>query len=497
MGNNGKKFGKTDVAFLIWIGVLVVTLLVIGIVLYNQSSADVVPTPTPNPSATPTPIPTDDPNEGAGADYKYQFPRPANVSLNPNLELELTIGGDGSDTLTDVITLRDSYLFGTTNSATGDFQCQTSVDLFISVVDEDGRLIKANTFGTNYDDYIILAKPLVKSTPEDENAFMVVSKNTEEENTIYIYKILEESLSVSSCKLTLGNEINVHTGIALGDKLYLGVSSEENGEKSGSLVVVNKAMEIKSSRKIDDIEILDILVTPKKAIMLGNTITDNGNSTACMIEITADNIDDINKVSFTDKERVAMGLVPTPDGGFLVSYNYTVSGDKKVGVVKLSKNYAVEFDHIMEGSGYDDVFIEYDQGVEGVKGYHIFATKSEDGKMITNYENICVHGDLNDTVTNVFSNMKLTKIVRNGSNYIAIGEVYKNGSIDIKVATLNRMMYVTNECVIGGNGVDKPVYTIVNSKGNLFVFGTTTSTGGDIYHNMGKSDVWFVCPYLE
>ena len=496
MGNNGRKFGKTDIAFLVWIGILVVALLIVGILLYNKSNDDII-LPTPSPSTEPSPLPTEDANEGAGAEYKYEFPRPANISLNPNLELEQTIGGDGSDTLADVITLRDSYLFGTTNSSAGDFQCKTSVDLFIAVVDEDGKLIKANTFGTNYDDYVIMAKPMMRTSDEDENAFMVVSKNIEEKNTIYIYKVLEDSLSVSSCKLTLGDEIDVNSGIAMIDKLYLGVSSSENGEKSGSLVMINKDMEITSSKLFDDVEIIDLLVTPQKAIMLGNTISDEGNSTACIIELTSDNFDDINKVSFMDKERVAMGVVPTPDGGFLVSYYYTLSGDKKVGVVKLSKNYAVEFDHIMEGSGYDEVFVEYDQGVEGVKGYHLFATKSTDGKLSTNYENICVHGDLNDTVNNVFSNMKLTKIVRNGSNYIAIGEVYKNGSIDIKVATLNRMMYVTNECVIGGNGADKPVYAIVNSKGKLFVFGTTTSTGGDVYHNMGKSDVWFVSPYLE
>ena len=500
MANNGRRFGRTDVAFLIWIGVLVVALLVVGIVLYNKSAEDLPnPTATPVPSALPTetPNPTEDPNEGAGSDYVYKFPRPANVSLNPNLELELTIGGNGSDTLTEVVTLRDSYLFGTTNSATGDFQSKTSVDLFIAVVDEDGQLKKANTFGTNFDDYVILAKPMVKTSVDDENAFMVVSKNTEEKNTIYIYKILEDSLSVSSCKLTLGDDITVNSGIAIMDKLYLGVSSEEYGEKSGSLVVINKNLEIKSSKLVEDVEILDILVTQDRAIMLGNTITDEGNSTACILELSLDNMSEINKVSFMDKERIAMNMVPAPDGGFLITYHYTLSGDKKVGVVKLTKNYAVEFDHIMAGSGYDEVFVEYDLGVEGVKGYHMFATKSADGKLLTDYENICVHGDLNDTVSNIFSNMKLTKIVKNGSNYIAIGEVYVNGSIDIKVATLNRMMYVTNEAVFGGNGADIPVYAIVNSKGELFVFGTTTSTGGDVFHNFGKSDVWFINPYLE
>ncbi|MEG1805804.1 MAG: hypothetical protein RR327_05375, partial [Clostridia bacterium] len=125
MKKETKNIKKQDIIFIVWIALIILALIIISVVIYFQNSHEELNKPTPTPTTSPTPFVTPSPTPGdnvdADAEYKYEFPRNANISLNPTLDFELTIGGDGSDTLSEVITLKNSYLFGTTNSSKGDF----------------------------------------------------------------------------------------------------------------------------------------------------------------------------------------------------------------------------------------------------------------------------------------------------------------------------------------------------------------------------------------
>lgn len=491
------KFKKQDIIFIIWIAVIILTLIIVSIVMFNQNSNNDMnkPTPTPTPTPTISPLPTPDDEIDAGAEYKYEFPRSANISLNPTLAFEQTIGGDGNDTLTEVITLKNSYLFGTTNSSKGDFVSTTSVDCCVSVIDVNGKVIKATTFGTVKDDYILLVKPIIKQDENDENSFIVVTKNIEEKNTLYVYRILENSLSVSSSKISLGDNLTYAKGIVSGDKVMLAVTAQENGEPSGYFISISKDLAIVTSKKIEGIEFVDLLYTPKKTILFGNM--KNDKNYLVITEFQNSNINEINKVALQDKERKIKEVTPCSSGGFLVTYEFLSGGLKKIGILKLNSNYVIEFDHVLKGDSYKDVFILNDYGMSELKGFHIFATSTKKGDYSTYYENICVHGDLNDSLNDLFEGVKAVKIIKNLENYVVIGESYKNGSIDIAVLGVNKQLSVLFNYKYGGNGIDIPIGGIINSVGKLLVFGTTTSTGNDITHNFGKSDIWVINPNIE
>ncbi|MEG2117008.1 MAG: hypothetical protein RRZ69_04945, partial [Clostridia bacterium] len=391
MKKETKNIKKQDIIFIVWIALIILALIIISVVIYFQNSHEELNKPTPTPTTSPTPFITPSPTPGdnvdADAEYKYEFPRNANISLNPTLDFELTIGGDGSDTLSEVITLKNSYLFGTTNSSKGDFISPTSVDCCLSVVNENGRLIKATTFGTVLDDYILLVKPIIKQNQNDENSFIVITKNIEEKNTFYIYKILEESLSVSSTKLTLGENLKYAKGITYKDKVMLAVTAQEKGVSNGYFVTISKDLAITTSKKIEGVEFVDLLYTPKKTILLGNTT--DVKKTLVITEFSNAEINDVNKTILQDKERKCREMIPVSTGGYLIPYEFMSDGLKKMGVLKLTAGFSIEFDHILKGDSYKDVFILNDFGMSELKGFHIFATSENKGNYSTYYENIC------------------------------------------------------------------------------------------------------------
>lgn len=498
-----KNINKQDRIFLYVVGIMLISLVILSIFSFiqanqtqnlekpNDENPSEVVNPTPMPIVT-TEKPNNKPNEEDedAISYTYKKPRIASVSLNPYLNADLTIGGSGVDVCSHIVSLKKNYIFGQTDSRDGDFGVLNGKDMFI-LVENNGVFEKAKTFGTSsYNDIVLDVKPLAKRNQASECGFLVISKNEEEKNIIYIYKINESNLSIVSTKIKCENEVEVVKSNVVGDEVYILVN-EKNMAEFSKVYLIHNDMSFEEIAKIPKSKASDFIFFQNNILVTCDKGNDYDKANVVMIDLNNGN--EKSTFSFSDKSRMTKSIMPCPSG-YLITYSFKKNGNVKSGVMCIDREMMLVFDHVIDFENYQKILIKYDMGVNGIKGYHIFAVTRNEKSYSTYYENISTRGDLNDNMEAIFKDVAVDYIYKNGKNYIVIGDVRTNNNIDIAVLGVSETIDVLRRRTYGGDNNDKAIKCAINCQGETVVFCNSASSNGDKQKAFGKSDVWLIYP---
>ena len=480
MKNEKKNF---DVPFIIFIGILLVALVVTAVVMYaegkdlpvNEPSAEPSSSPTNVPSPTSSPLPSES-ESPVEPTFTYSMPRTASVSLSDILSWDLTIGGSETDVVSDVTALDKLYLFGTTSSADYDMSAIGGSDLFVAVIEED-RLVDVITFGTEKDDVCLFAKPCYGTFG---TTFVVFSQSAED--TIDFYLLPTKTLSPLMKSLSFSGKTSFVKAVALPDGALLAVN--EKG--------VLRLIRVYADGSTDEIELKkeilakDMQVLGNNAMILYSVSGKDDLTGVLTVDMAGKNGETSN--IFSDKSRIPLSLTPD-ENGYIIPYKRVVDAKTVFGVMHLSRDLLIDFDHAVSGADYDEINVFCDIGATKLKGYHFFCTKKTATGYKTTYENICTHGDLNDFSGELLENVLPTKYYNSKNGVTILGNVLKEGKSNFYMAVFSNNFAKQEEYVFGGDGNDVLHFGVTTKEGDFLLIGNTTSHSGDISVSFGKADV--------
>ncbi|MFI3167653.1 MAG: hypothetical protein R3Y32_05990 [Bacillota bacterium] len=474
---------RKNMFFIVW---LVVVFSSVVLIIYLLTS----PVKEEESLDSATPAPTVLITASPSVDFSSEIPRTAQDSLNPNIEYTQILGGNGSDVLSGVITLDTYYLFGTTSSTSDDFSSGGDSDIFLAKIGMSGELLGTYTLQSDGDDVVIDAKPYSKLSESSKAGIAIVSQTEGETDQINITKISSDLASEYQTTIKFDGEVTVVSTIYSSDNLILHVNVED-GQTMFSEI-------LKISYDLQEIQRIEITLTTQFKIVTGYSM---GNTEILLINLFEDTQTSIGilEVDTQTQEKVltrfsgdqtAVTMTPKSSGGFLIEYTYLDNSANKYGVMAVSSTYAIEFTHVVSGSDFLSVsVIEYYQNSNST-GYYIFATKKQNGVYETFSEYICTHGDLIYVDTSFLSDMLPKNFHISDSGMAVIGEVITESQTDIAMVSATTNGEVLRSETYGGTGEDAYVFSIINRYGNLDVFSSTLSSGGDIPYSFGKADIF-------
>lgn len=478
-----------DIPFLIFVGMLLVALVVTAVIMYVEGKD--LPVADPSPTATATPTATPSPSEGEKDDngketpitptFSYSLPRTATTSLSPTLAWDLNIGGSGTDVICDALYLDKLYVFGVTSSKDLDMHATDEADLFVATVESD-TLSEVMTFGSEAADAFLFAKPCygVYGT-----TFIVASQSGN--STVEVFLIPLNTMSELRKTLDLDGKITFKKAIATQDSVIILL----NVGNRATLYEIKADGETREIAVGKDGEGVDMQVLGNKAIILAKSAGSNGLTEIITVDLKGKTGANCN--IFSDKQRTPLSITPDANG-YIVPYKRIVDTKTVYGVMHLSFDLMIDFDHEVTGADFDNITVFADIGAKGkLKGYHIFCTKKSATGYKTTYENVCTHGDLNDFSGELLDTVRPIAYYREMGGAYIIGDVIKEGKSSMYLAVFSSNFALKEEYVFGGEGSDVIIKALTSLDGELLLIGNTTSKSGDISTNFGKSDGVIFC----
>lgn len=466
-----------DITFIIFIFVLVIALFVSSVITFIKDSND-----TNVDYQNPTEPPLDDVLKEDI--INYQMPRKANLSLSPNISWENSIGGSGVDEIKDVVILDNMYVFGETDSTDYDFNSTGGKDLFLAVLSQEGEVLSTTTFGTEKEDTFLFVKPCYG---ESGSNFLVFAKS-EDKNLLTVYSVsLDKEQEITSNNFEISGEFEVLSTYGAGNKVLLLANVLEKDVQRYYLYYFDGNGQIlKQYKSASNKKAVAFLYNGIKSIVLVENISQNSTLGIDEISEKGQTFDCV-KNNYQDKERIPISFFPDKFGYVLV-YKMVEDGEVSHGLMRLSHKLSVDFDHKLAVSNYDHVYVFADEGVEDIKGYHVFATKYTNLGYKTYYENVNLNGTLSDYSAEFLPNVKVLAANNKESGTIILGEVITGAKSKIYLAAMSKNATLTESYSFGGTGNDTYQRHFVLENGKLVIFGNTTSSVGDISLYFGKTD---------
>lgn len=470
--------------FIIWLGIVFACVILV-IFAFSSVQEEIEPEEVQTPA--PTVVITASPSLG----FSQEIPRTAQESLNMGIEFTQMLGGNGSDVLSGVITLDTYYLFGTTNSTSGDLVSCGDSDIFLAKIGVSGELVGTYVVQSSGNDIVIDAKPYSKLSEGGKSGIAIVSQKEDETDEITITKISSDLVSEYKTDIEFDGDVTVATVIYSADYLIIHANIEDGGDLYSEIIYL--------SYDLQDIERTEIRLTSEFKIVTGysmgtteillvNLFEESDNSIAVLVVDTTTGEKVLNR--FSGNYQNAVTMTPKSTGGFLIEYTYIDNSVSKYGVLSVSSSYAVEFDHVISGGDYLNVEVVEDYQMSNSTGFYLFATKKIDGIYQTFSEYICTHGDLIYVNTSFLSNILPKNFHISDTGMAVIGEIIQDNQTDIALVSATSNGEVLRSETFGGTGEEAFVFSIINRNGGLDVFTSTLSSGDDIPTSFGKADIF-------
>ncbi len=475
---------RKNMFFIVWLVIVFICVITV-IFAFSQNVEEVVPQESATPA--PTVVITASPSLG----FSQEIPRTSQDSLNMGLEYTQVFGGNGSDVLCGVITLDTYYLFGTTNSTSGDLISCGDADIFLAKIGMSGELIGTYTVQSSGNDIVIDAKPYSKLSEGGKSGIAIVSKKEDEDDAITITKISSDLVSEYKTDIEFDGDVTVATVIYSADYLIIHANIEDGGDLYAEIIYLSydlQDIQRTEVRLSSEFKIVTGYSMGSSQILLVNIFEDSENSMGVLTVDTATGEKVLNR--FSGNYQNAITMTPKSTGGFLIEYTYIENSVTKYGVLAVSSSYAVEFDHVISGGDYLNVEVVEDYQMSSSTGFYLFATKKVDGVYQTFSEYICTHGDLIYVNTSFLSNILPKNFHISDSGMAVIGEIIQDNQTDIALVSATSNGEVLRYETFGGTGEEVYVLSIINRDGGLDVFTSTLSNGGDVPTNFGKTDVF-------
>ncbi len=477
---------RKNLFFIIWLVVVFVSVLLI-IFAFTNRVEEVVPEEEITQTPAPTVVITASPSLG----FSAEIPRSSQDSLNMGIEFTQMLGGNGSDVLNGVITLDTYYLYGTTTSTTGDLQSCGDSDIFLAKIGMSGELVGAYTVQSEGNDVVIDAKPYSKLSEGGKSGIAIVSRKEDESDEITVTKISSDLASEYKTDIEFDGDVTVATVIYSADYLIIHANIEDGGDLYSEILYLSydlQEIERTEVRLSSEFKIVTGYSMGTTQILLVNIFEEDENSMGILNVDTSTG--DKVLTRFSGNYQNAVTMTPKSTGGFLIEYTYLENSVNKYGVLAVSSQYAVEFDHVISGGDYLNVEVVEDYQMSNSTGFYLFATKNVNGVYETFSEYICTHGDLIYVNTSFLSNILPKNFHVSDSGMAVIGEVIQGNQTDIALVSADSNGQVLRSETFGGSGEEAFVFSIINRYGGLDVFTSTLSSEGDVPTSFGKADIF-------